>query len=181
MSTTIGLGYSAKDGNDDDFFGELEVLADEFGYGLLRGVGYAESDMKLGLKVAQQNEGWEHLLFLQSPRDREVALAFGIHEELIAYETTGKRPQFFDFINQLVILCSKKCKKLGVFFAGEWYEKDRVRYSYGTVDNLISLLSMPGYWGIRYLIPETGNLQDSDEIPFIFDLTINKGLSQITS
>lgn len=171
MSTTIGLGYSVKD--DSALFDDLKALANKFGYGLLRGIEYAESDMKFGLEVAQKNEGWEHLLFLQSPRDREVALAFGIHEELIAYETTGKRPQFFDFINQLVILCSKKCKKLGIFFAGEWYEKDRVRYSYGTVDNLISLLSMPGYWGIRYLIPETGRLQDSDEIPLIFDLKLN--------
>ncbi len=170
MSITIGIGYSAED--DSGLFDDLKALADEFGYGLLNGIEYSESDVKFGLEVAQKNEGWKHLFFLQSPRDRKVALAFGIHEELIAYETTGKRPRFFDFINRLVSLCSKKCDKLGVFFAGEWYEKDRVRYSYGTVDNLISLLSMPGYWGIRYLIPETGRLQDSDEIPFIFDLNV---------
>lgn len=171
MSITIGFGYSAE--NYDGLFDDLKALADEFGYGLLSGIEHSESDVKFGLEVAQKNEDWERLLFLQSPRDCKVALAFGIDEELTAYETTGKRPQFFDFINQLVILCSKKCKKLGVFFAGEWYEKDRVRYSYGTVDNLISLLSMPGHWGIRYLIPETGNLQDSDEIPLIFDLKLN--------
>lgn len=170
MSTTIGLGYSTED--NVDLFDDLKALADKFGYGLLNGIEYSEPDVKSGLEVAQKNEGWEHLLFLQSPRDREVALAFGIHEELTAHETTGKSPQFFDFLNQLAVLCSEKCTKLGIFFAGEWYEKDRVRYSYGTVDNLVSLLSMPGHWGIRYLIPETGHLQDSDEIPFIFDLKL---------
>jgi len=170
VSTTIGLGYSAKD--DGGLFDDLKALADEFGYGLLSGIEHSESDVKLGLEVAQKNEGWEHLLFLQAPRDCKAALAFGIDEELTAYETTGKKPKFFDFLNQLATLCSKKCKKLGVFFAGEWNEKDRVRYSYGTVDNLISILSMPGYWGIRYLIPETGHLQDSDEIPLIFDMKL---------
>lgn len=170
MSTTIGLGFSAED--DSGLFDDLKALADTFGYGLLSGIEYSESDVKSGLEVVQKNEGWKHLIFIQSPRDRDVALAFGIDEELTAYETTGKRPRFFDFINQLVILCSKKCKKLAFFFAGEWYEKDRVRYSYGTVDDLVFLLSMPGHWGIRYLIPETGSLQDSDEIPLIFDLKL---------
>ena len=170
MSTTIGLGYSAE--NDDDLFDDLKVLADEFGYGLLRGIEHSESDVKPGLEVAQENQGWECLLFLQSPIDREVALAFGIDEELTAYETTGIRPPFFDFIKKLVILCSKKCKKLGVFFAGEWYEQDRARYSYGTVDDLISLLSMSGHWGIRYITGK-GITQDSDEMPFIFNLKLS--------
>ena len=172
MSTTIGFGYSAED--NIDLFDDLKALAGKFGYGLLNGMEYAESDVKCGLEVAQKNEGWEHLFFLQSPRDREVALAFGIDEELTTHETTGKTPQFFDFINQLVILCEGKCKKIGIFFAGEWYAKDRVRYSYGSAYNLISLLSMPGHWGMRYLIPETGCFQDSDEIPFIFDFTLKQ-------
>jgi len=171
VSTTIGLGYSTE--NNIDLFDDLKVLADKFGYGLLNGIEYSEPDVKTGLEVAQKNEGWEHLLFLQSPKNDEVSLAFGIEEELMAIETSEKYPKFFDFLTQLVDLLSGKCKKLGVFFAGEWYEKDRVRYSYGDVDNLISLLSMPGHWGIRYMIPETGRLQDSDEVPLIFDVKSN--------
>jgi|SRR5690554_2467382 len=170
MSTTIGLGYSSS--CNADLVHDVQVLADKFGYGLLSGIGYAESDVRDGLEAAKENEGWEHLLFLQSPRNDEVGLAFGIHEELTAFETKGQRPKFFDFLVELSELCSGRCKKLGIFFAGEWYKKDRVRFSCGTVDDLISLLSMPGHWGIRYLIPETGNLQDSDETPLLFDLKL---------
>ena len=168
MSTTIGFGYNANDGVY--LFDDLKSLAEKFGYGLLNGIENSESDVRSGLEFAQRNQGWANLVFLQSPRGGNVGLAFGIHEELIALELSGNHPPFFDFLNELNALCARKCKKLGIFFAGEWYEKDHVRYSYGLVDDLIFLLSMPGNWGIRYLIPETGRLQDSDEIPLLFDL-----------
>lgn len=168
MSITIGFGYSCND--NSALFEQLKTLADKFDYGLLSGIEYCELDVKDGLEIAKKNEGWEYVSFLQSPIDREVALAFGIDQELTNFEITGKRPEFFDFLNQLNILCSKKCSKIGLFFSSEWYEEDRVRYSYGTTEDLISLLSMPGHWGMRYLIPGTGHLQDSDEIPFIFNL-----------
>lgn len=170
MSTTIGLGYSTQCTND--LFEEIKILAYKFDYGLLRGIEHSESDVRSGIEIAQQNEGWEHLLFLQSPKDGEINLAFGIDKELNAFETTGNYPKFFNFLSELSQLCDQKCKKLGIFFAGEWYKNDRVRYSYGNVNDLISLLSMPGHWYIRYLIPETGRLQDSDEIPLIFDLSL---------
>lgn len=81
-------------------------------------------------------------------------------------------PPFFDFLHELNAFCAENCEKIGIFFAGEWYKQDWVRYYDGSVDKLIFLLSMPGNWGIRYLIPETGRLQDSDEIPLIFDLKL---------
>ncbi len=170
MSTTIGLGYSSA--CNAGLFHDVRILAEKFGYGLLNGISYAESDVREGLEVVQKNEGWEHLFFLQSPISDEISLAFGIDEELTTFETKGQRPQFFDFLLELAALCSGKCDKLGIFFAGEWYEKDRVRFSYGSVNELISLLSMPGHWGIRYLISETGRLQDSDEIPLLFDIKL---------
>jgi len=169
MSTTIGIGYSSYDVN---LVYKIRVLTDRFGYGLLNGINFAEADVKEGLEAAKESEGWEHLVFLQSPRHCEVGLAFGIHEELAAFEKEGVSPPFFDFLVELSELCSGKCKKLCVFFSSEWYKKDRVRFSYGTIDDLILLLSMPGHWCIRYLIPETGNLQDSDEIPLLFDLKV---------
>ncbi len=177
MSITIGIGYSCKD--NVPLFELVKVLADKFDYGLLNGMEYCELDVKSGLEIAKKNEGWEYVSFLQSPINREVALAFDIHQELTNFEVNGSKPKFFDFLNQLAILCSKHCSKVGMFFSGEWYEEDRIRYSYGKIDDLISLLSMPGYWGIRYLIPETGHLKDSDETPFIFDLECgNNKISQ---
>ena len=168
MSTTIGFGYMIR---DSDPFIELKSTAERFGYGLLKGIDSAESDVKSGLAVAQRNEGWEQLLFLQSPIEGKTSLAFGIQEELTALETTGACPQFFNLLHELPKL-AQQCKKFAIFFASEWYESDRVRFSYGSAENLIMLLSMPGHWGIRYMIPETGRLQDSDEIPFIFDLDL---------
>lgn len=169
MSTTIGFGYSVK---NDDFFVELKSIAEKFDYNLLKGIECAELDVQSGIEVAQKNEGWEQLVFLQAPKGGDASLAFGIEEELIAFETTGTHPIFFNFINEITSLATKKCKKFGIFFASEWYKNDRVRFSYGTVESLIALLSMPGHWGIRYMIPETGRLQDSDEIPLVFDLNV---------
>lgn len=172
MSTSIGFGYSSK--GNADLFNELRELAFKFDYGLLNNIESSELDVRAGLEIAQKHEGWEYLVFLQSPKGAtNTGLAFGIEEELVAFETSGKPPKFFDFLNQLADLSSKKCRKIGFFFAGEWHKEDRVRYSYGGIGSLISLLSMPGHWGLRYLIPETGRLQDSDEIPLIFDLEIN--------
>ena len=171
MSTTIGIGCSCPDRND--VFEELQVLAGKFGYGLLNGIDHAESDVRGGLQVAKENEGWECLMLLQSPKDNQVGLAFGIHEELTRFETMGVRPRFFDFLVELFDFCSGGCDKLSVFFAAEWCDKDRIRFSYGGVDGLIALLSLPGHWGGRYLIPETWTLQDSDEVPLIFDFNIS--------
>ena len=168
MSTTIGFGICTAE--DCRVFNELKILARKYGYGLLNGIEFAESDARAGLDVMKINDGWSDLFFLQSPIDADTALAFGIHEELIALETNNTRPVFFQFLTESESLLSSKCSKVGIFFAGEWYAKDRVKYSYGTIGRLIDILSLPGSWGVRYMIPESGQLQDSDETPFVFNL-----------
>ena len=168
MSTTIGFGVTAAE--DRRVFDDLKILAKRFGYGLLSGIEFAESDVREGLQVMKKNEHWSDLFFLQSPIDSDIALAFGIHEELIALETNRTEPSFFEFLTESAVLLSSRCSKVGVFFAGEWYENDKVKYSYGTIAQLIVILSLPGSWGTRYMIAESGRLQDSDETPFVFDL-----------
>jgi len=172
MSTTIGLGYSTSNGRE--IFSEILLIAEKFGYGILNGIEFAERDVRSGLQIMQKNENWLQLLFLQSPKNGDVSLAFGIHEELTTFEITNEPPRFFEFLNEVSQFATLRCKKFGFFFAGEWHAKDRVRYSYGDIDRLIALLSMPGNWEIRYMIPENGRLQDSDETPFVFDLQIKK-------
>ena len=161
MSTTIDLGYLTID--NSEIYTELKFIAEKFGYGLFNGIEYSESDVCPGLEVMQKNENWKHILFLQSPINDDVSLAFGIHQELNSLGLTGARPKFLDFLS---------VKSSEFFFAGEWYESDRVRYAYRNIDRLITLLSLPGHWGGRYMIPETGHLQDSDEVPFIFSLNL---------
>lgn len=168
MSTTIGIGYSPIPG--ENFFHKLEELSNKFGYGLLDGVSHAEADVLEGLEITKNRQGWENIALLQSPPNSASSLAFGIHEELTKFETEGKRPRFFDFIIELSEISSESVEKLAIFFAGEWYKKDKVRFSYGTAQDLITLLSMPGNWGVRYMIPETGNLHDSDETPLLFEI-----------
>lgn len=168
MSTTIGFGYSPNEGVD--VFLQLRELASKHGYGLLFGVDSAESDVREGLKFAKAMQQWTNVAIIQSPIDDEVGLAFGIHEELTAFETKYERPQFFDYLEEMCSYCDRRCGKLSFFFASEWTAKDRIRFSYGAVSDLISLLSLPGHWGMRYLMPETGRYQDSDETPLIFDI-----------
>lgn len=173
MSTTIGLGFSAADENG--IFDELRLLSEKYGYGLLNGIEFAESDVRSGLEVMKKNEGWKHLYILQSPIRPDVGLAFGIYEELMEFEVGGSQPKFFEYIVEVAALLPASYEKTGIFFAGEWYENDRVKYSYGNIERLICILSLPGNWGTRYMIPETGHLQDSDEIPFVFDLVALSG------
>ncbi len=59
-------------------------------------------------------------------------------------------------------------------FPASGMQKDRVQYSSGPIDDLIAFLSKQGSWCIVYLIPETGHLQVSDEIPLLFDVKLNK-------
>ena len=73
MSTTIGFGYSFQ--NEDAFY-SFKSLAEKFGYGVLKGIEYSESDVRSGLEVAQRNEGWDQLILLQSPGSGMIGLAF---------------------------------------------------------------------------------------------------------
>ena len=84
MSTTIGMGYNSKNGQD--LYPLLRTIAGTYGYGLLDGIEYAELDMRSGLEEAQKHMGWNRLLLLQSPIDREVGLAFGIEQEFYLLE-----------------------------------------------------------------------------------------------
>lgn len=172
MSTTIGIGYSTKDGSD--LFGDLKTLASKYDYGLLNGLEHAESDMRLGAEIAQKHLGWRHVVLLQSPKNREVALAFGIEKELVMHAMERKPARFFKFLRELNAMCRGKCSKLSVFFSAEWDAKDRVRHCSGNMEKLIALLSEPGHWSIVFLIPETGHLQISDEIPLLFDVKLNE-------
>jgi hypothetical protein len=168
MSTTIGFGINAVD--EGRLFENMKLLADTFGYGLLSGIESAESDVRAGLKKMKKCEGWGNVFILQSPVGTNVGIAFDIHEELVALETSGTLPKVFKFFVEAEQLFMGSCSKVGIFFAAEWYEKDNVKYSYGTMSRLIEILSMPGSWGIRYINPETGRIHDSDETPFVFDL-----------
>ncbi len=171
MSTTIGIGYSTRDGSN--LFEDLKALATKYEYGLLDGLQYAESDMRLGAEIAQRHLGWQYVALLQSPQDREVALAFGIEKELIMHAMEGKPARFFQFLRELNAMCRGRCSKLSMFFSAEWDGKDRVRHYSGNIEKLIALLSEPGNWCIEFLLPETGLLQASDEIPLLFDVKLN--------
>lgn len=171
MSTTIGFGFSQH--SDLDFCSEAQALAETCGYGLAIGIEAAESDVKRGIGMAQRLQGWKDVALLRSPKNGVANTAFEIDEELTAMETHGCHPRFFEFLESLAALAGGKASKLGVFFASEWEAQDKIRMSYGRIDDLKSLLSMPGNWCVRYLLPETGRMQDSDEVPLLFDVKLS--------
>lgn len=170
MSTTIGVGYCCKPGEEISL--DLAQLAERFGYGALLGIQHAEDEVKEGLSAAKKCEKWRDVVLFRAPRASKGALASGIQDEFLSLEVNGRRPVFFDFLNEISTSCAGRCDKFGIFFAGEWGGNDRIRYSYGSPVDLIALLSMPGNWGGRYLIPKTGRLQDFDDVPLIFDLKL---------
>lgn len=170
MSTTIGLAYSST--NSADLFNEVESLANTYGYGLVDGLDAAEEDAISGIRNAMKTFSLRLVHLLQSPIDRNIALAPGIDRELLDFELTGKPPKFFRFLTDLRALLSGKCEVIYVFFSCEWYEDTRARFSYGSMDGLITLLSSPGNWNIRYIIGGTNIVQDTDETPLIFRVTL---------
>jgi len=176
VSTTIGFGFHVK--LDAVSLAALERLANAFDYGLAEGIEHAENDMRTGLQVAQRHRTWKQVVFLLSPRSS--TMAFGIDQELTAREISGIQPPFFSFMDQFGGQLPDEHDLVDVFFSGEWYERDQVRYTYGNLADFIGFLSMPGHWGLRHLIPETGHFQDSDEIPLVFALRLNDHLNSET-
>lgn len=171
MSVTVGIAYSLFE-DASDLLPLIAIAAKKYGYGTKMGIDCAESDVKRGLLAAQNHMEWREIVFLFSPLGEPSSSGFEIHQEFVEFETMGAKPKFFAFLRDLLNLGSGKFAKFAVFFAGEWIESDRIRYGYGTIDDLESFLSLPGYWGVRFLSLETGSLHDSDEYPFLFDFTL---------
>ena len=168
MSTTIGIGLCGD--VTASFCTRVLSLIEKYGYGWFEGIDQSEPEVRGGLREAKKNRKWDKVFLLQYPVNGDTPLAFGIHKDLVAYEVDNKWPVFFDFLKELSLMASGYGVKASIFFSGEWLEDERVRFSYGSIDDLIFILSLPGNWCIRYLMPDTGVLQDSDEIPFIFEV-----------
>ena len=166
MGITIGLGYTPKIG--ESLFNDIRTLAENYEYGCLNGINHALPDVVNGLHVVQKFEGWNCVHFLQSPNTQDEAVAYGIQEEIDKYETERTKTKFFDFLIDLAALFKEKSTDFGIFFSLDWFPSDPVRYSWGDVNCLISILKTPGSWGSIYLKPDSRTLHESFDIPLVF-------------
>ncbi|MDD7973997.1 hypothetical protein [Roseinatronobacter alkalisoli] len=171
MSTTICLGYTPSD--KGDIFQDIQALSSRFGYGVLNGILFAEPDVRWGVEAAKKHQGWENVLLLQAPIDRDVGLAFGIEQEMMdLFFGKIQRPLFFDFLVDLTALCAGNCEKLGVLFASECFEGDPIRYCQGNTDDLIRFLATSMSWELTYIGSKPNELQSSDEVPLLFNIRV---------
>ena len=168
MSVSIGIGVDAC---DEGFVQCLRNLADKFGYSISAGIASFESDVQQGIERLVEIKGWKEVFVLRAPSEDAANLAFGVYKELIDLQSSGVRPKFFEFCTSLDQSASEHgLKTVGVFFATEWYAEDRIRMSYGNLPRLLTILSLPGHWAVNTLNPQTGRMDEWDELPFFYEL-----------
>lgn len=168
MSISIGIGIET---DNEIFFRKLSETARSFSYEISSGVAKFEHEIHEGVETLRTLKGWKNVYCLKAPTDAKANLAFGVYKELIKFQTSGEKPAFFDFCK--VIAQDAKMQgfeRIGIFFATEWHAKDRIRMSYGNVSRLLTILSLPGHWTVNTLNPQTGRMEEWDELPFFFEL-----------
>lgn len=175
MSISIGIGLQGQ--CSETLIARFKDIARSFSYGLESGIASFETDVREGVQIINDFQSWNHVFSLRAPYDAKANLAFDVHEELSRIELAGEEPKFFGFIRSIV----KEAKlagmiKLGVFFASEWYAKDRIRMNYGDIERFIAILSLPGHWTVRVLNPSTGRMEDWDDIPYFYELEITENV-----
>lgn len=177
MSQTIAIGFSPKDGIDP--FDQVKNLASLSGYNLLKGLDFGESEMSFGLVEFQRigfvggnkKKSFSEVFYFQTSDSPDAALCYGIYEEMMNFELEGERPKFFYFLNELSKVSEELFDNIFFFFASEWDQGDRVRYVYGSYDDLTAFLSVPGAWNLRFWNPVNGIIQETDDIPTVFQIT----------
>lgn len=166
MSTAVGIGLQKT--GEGEFLKELEIIADQFGYGVETDIDNAENDMRSGLSEIFAALSWNSLVLLKTPKSNSAALAFEIQEDLRAWECGSSRPKFYDFLLSVSLLLKNHCNEFCVFFSGEWYEGDRVRMEQGYIEDLLVFLKRPANWNEKLYVPKSKRYQYSDEVPLIF-------------
>lgn len=169
MSTTIGIGLKSTR-ESGDLFSQISVLADKYEMSIVKAFENAEDDCREGIRVAADIEEWSSVFLIKCPKDNPAALAFEIEQQFVDYTTKGKSVEFFDFLLDLFAITKTTCSKLAIFFAGEWSADEKVRYNFGTIEELIAVLKLPPNWQVMYMNPASKNLQLSDKTPFIFNV-----------
>jgi len=166
MSVSIGIGVGAC---DEGFAQCLSEQAEKFGYSASTGIASFESDVQQGIGRLIEIKAWREVFALRAPSENTANLAFGIYKELIEFQSSAIRPKFYEFRRSLDQCASEHgLKTVGVFFATEWYAEDRIRMSYGNLTRLLAILSLPGHWAVNTLNPQTGRMDEWDELPFFY-------------
>lgn len=172
MSLSIGIGIGVA---NQEFIGTLSDIAKQSGYAIFSSSSQFESDISQCVEALTQLKKWEVVLGVRSPAESNANLAFGVYEELIALQTKGIRPRFFDFCELIAqSACENKVPTLGLIFATEWRAGDRIRVSYGDVKRLETILSLPGHCALNTINLQTGRIDEWDDVPFFYELDCTK-------
>lgn len=170
MSTSVGFAFTSNDDSLQQAIAQLLLAAD---IGVAIGIQEFEFDVRDGVALLAEAHGLNVLMTLRSPRDLAANLAPGIEQDLMRHEVENVSPLFFDLLRRVQRQMSEKgAAKLFVLFASEWEADEEVRFGYGNVEDLISVLGAPGHWCMRLMDLKTGRQWNSDRYPFVFELQI---------
>lgn len=168
MSTSVGISFASDDTEIRDALLALLGRAN-VGYGL--GSEHFELDVREGVVSFVGAHELNTVIALRSPPDLEINLAPEIERELTNLETSKVAPRFFTLLSELAALLFQSSQKsFFVFFASEWEPDEEVRFGYGHVDDLISILSAPGHWCLRLIDTRSKRQHNSDRYPFVFEV-----------
>jgi hypothetical protein len=108
---------------------------------------------------------------VKAPAKGAVNFAFGIYEEFVAFQTKGLRPKFFSFCELVAQSAHENgIHQLGFIFATEWQRGVKIRMSYGNVNRLEMILSLPGHCALYTINVETAREEEWDELPLFYEL-----------
>ena len=170
MSTTVGFGFTST----DDSFQEVVVdILQEADMGVAFGFHEFEADVRDGVESLAEAFELDVLMAIRSPRGLAANLAPEIDQDLTRYELEGVSPLFFEMLRRI----QSRMQEMGVvkffiFFASEWEKDEEVRYGYGSVEDLVDVLSAPGHWYMRLMDLKTRRQWNSDRYPYVFELQV---------
>lgn len=150
---------------------EIENLArtaERFGYSIVAGIDAGDEDATPGIsRFLDLQEGTYEVIYVDSDRSSNVPSAFAIYEELFTCGSTENELNFFVFLREIKTFI-RSGRKAYFLACTEWSESDEVRYLSGSVEALISYLSVMRTLGMWLWSPLTGAIQDSDRYPLVF-------------
>lgn len=150
----------------------IEVL-DEMGIGHAPGLEAFETDVRDGIASLVSVMHLGEVLALRAPRDQEVNMVPAIEAELTLLETKGSMPGVFAVLRRVEqAMVANRAGRFFMLFAAEWAEDEEVRFSYGSTEDLIAMLSRPGGWCLRLLDLRNGMEMNSIQYPFVFEVLV---------
>jgi hypothetical protein len=152
---------------------EIKKIGSEFDYRVVFDPDAADVSLKAGVAAARKRFCWKSDFLIVAPANEHGAFAYSVHDEFINLHTRGEKPLFFDFLKRLEsCLQASGLKTFHICFSSDWGEKEYVRFTKGSLADLIKQLESVCGWWLRLYHPFTGHYLGESEYPLIFEVEL---------